>query len=184
MGQLGQTGRLGLATNRSTREERSLGRQTQTTHALPASRGEPAGRRNLPPEHQHEAGRQRPSDGGSRVPIGQCATRDKVSEHFSKNDKVSEDFRTFFLRRERTPPYGGPTLVSAVWTLFPSKRKISRFFKVLRTRAGMGKSLKKGPNDVCASWACIPENAGPLAWRPLFPKTGFLISFRALFFHL
>ena len=38
---------------------------------LPAMRGEPAVRRNRPPEHRRLAGRRGPSDGGSRVPIGQ-----------------------------------------------------------------------------------------------------------------
>ena len=37
--------------------------------ALPGRRGEPAGRRNRPPERRREAGRRGPSDGGSRLPI-------------------------------------------------------------------------------------------------------------------
>lgn len=39
--------------------------------APPGLRGEPAVRRNRPPEHRRWAGRRGPSDGGSRVPIGQ-----------------------------------------------------------------------------------------------------------------
>ena len=50
---------------------RSGGRPPAPRMALPANRGEPAGRRNRPPEHQHEAGRRGPSDGGSRMPFGQ-----------------------------------------------------------------------------------------------------------------
>ena len=72
-GLLGQTGRLGLATERSA-GGRGAPRRSRDP---PGHGGEPAGRRNRPPEHQREAGRRGPSDGGSRLPIGQWRKSDE-----------------------------------------------------------------------------------------------------------
>ena len=71
-GPLGQTGRLGLATEAFGREAGRRGGLSRGSGpactGLRGHGGEPAGRRNHPPKHRGWWG---PSDGGSRMPIGQ-----------------------------------------------------------------------------------------------------------------
>lgn len=68
-GPLGRTERLDLAAIRPA--PGLAGGASSLPACVPGRGSEPAGRRNRPPEHRHEAGRRGPSDGGSRMPLDQ-----------------------------------------------------------------------------------------------------------------
>jgi len=111
-GQLGQTGRLGLATNRAAREERREG-GAPPAQSPPGHGGEPAGRRNRPPEHQRWAGRRGPSDGGSRMPVGRCVRAllsDSVENRSWVEDRGGKRHRAPRVSRNRSWVCGGAFL--------------------------------------------------------------------------